>query len=200
MSKTDVKFYFKKNSKYYFSFFAVLVFSVAISVVIMLGSDSYLELIVSKNKVLFSFISGGAKLSSVFWGRISSSLFLFLLIFVLGLNYYLSILSYLVVGYQFVIFLLTIYAVINVFYFSGALVCLLILIPLNLLFFLSLIFFSVTCIERSHEAERQKYFKFGFDAIFFSKLAVSLAVNFVLSFFVSYVLPLVLKSAVFTIY
>lgn len=166
----------------------------------MLSSDNYLNLLISKNKNLYPYINGTIHFSEIFFDRIFRFCYPLVIIFVLGLNFYTCILSYVFISYQFVIFIMTISAIINVYMFSGIMISIFFIIPVNLLFFSCLIVMSVICLERSSLANRTKYFKEAYDRCYFSKVALCFLFMAILSLFIAFILPLLLKSAIFFIF
>ena len=177
-----------------------LILSVLISIIIIISSDGYLNLIVSRNKILYAIINGTASIKELFWDRMVNFIFPMIIIVILGLNYFLCYLSFLLVGYQFVIFCMTIYAVIDMYGFFGVLGTIILMLPVNLIFFASLIFLSVVCLERSKQANKYKYFLEGYSDSYFLKIIVCIAIGVGLTILVSIVFPLILKSAIFSIY
>ena len=200
LTKNDIAYHFKKNSEFYIGFIIVLVLAIIASSIIVISSDGYLNLIVTSNKNFYSLVNGTAVLSEIFWHRFLNFLLPTILVILLGLNFYLALFSYVIVGYQFSIFVFTIFAVIDMYGFAGVINSLLLIIPLNLLFFANLIFLSVVCLERSKLASRYKSFGEGYSEFYFIKVLICLIVCFVLSLVVAFVYPLILKSAIFSIY
>lgn len=200
ISYRDFNYHFKKNSGYYYCFLFALVVSLTISIIIVLTSDNYLNLLVSKNKNLYSYINGTVSYTEMFFNNFLKFSLPLVIIFVLGLNYYSSLISYIFVGYQFSIFIMTIVAIINVYLFSGVLTCIFFIIPINILYFVCLVFMSVVCIERSSYANRTKYFKEAMNSFFFSKIFICFLFVLLISILISFVFPLILKSAIFFIY
>lgn len=199
-STRDFCCHFRKNSGYYYIFLLSIIVSTIIAIVIVLSSDSYLSLLVSKNKNLYNFINGSVKFSEIFFGCLFKFILPLIIILLLGLNYHTSLLSIIFVSYQFAIFVMTITAIIVTYMFSGVLISLFFIIPVNLLFFITIIFLSVVCLERSSYAKKTKYFKEAYDKFYFSKVFLSFAIIICLSLIISVVFPILLKSSIFFIY
>ena len=200
ITKNDISYHFKKNREYYILFMIVAFLSIFISYIVIISSDGYLNLIDSKNKTFYSFVNGTACLSELFWSKFISFVVPMLVIVLLGMNFYLSLFSYVLFGYQFSVFIMTIYSIIDIYGFAGVVDSFLLIIPLNLLFFCVMIFLSVTCLQRSRLANRYKYFAEGYDFVYFLKVAICLILCLMLSAIISFVYPLILKSAIFSIY
>lgn len=200
ISKFDIGQHFKKNSGLYISFLITITISIVVAVIILISSDGYLNLIVSKNKILYGLINGTTSIKDLFWDKLINFLFPMIIVTIMGMNFYLCLLSYLLVGYQFVLLIMTSYAVIDLYGFLGTIGVITMILPINLIFFATLIFLSVICLERSKLASRFKNFLEGYDEIYFFKIIACLVIAFLLVLLVSIVYPLILKSAIFSIY
>ena len=199
-SKRDIHLHFRNNGGYYLAFLLAIITGIILAVVILISNDAYLGLVVSKNKLIYAFINGTASKGSVFFDVLIKFGLPLLTVFILGFNYYFALLSFIVVTYQFSILMLTISAIIKLYYVSGVLVSIFLIIPINLVFFANLIFFSVVCIHRSKSALSQNFFSYGLNKEFFIKLSICFCVILFLAFFVAFLLPILLKSAIFIIY
>ena len=71
--------------------------------------------------LIYAFINGTASKGAIFTDRLTRFIFPLIAIFVFGLNYYLSWVSYLIVGYQFSILVLTISAIVKMYFISAML-------------------------------------------------------------------------------
>lgn len=200
LSKSDIRFHFMKNSRYYYSFLCAIIFSLVISVIVIISNNGYLNLLVSSNKILYSLINGTAILKEIFWNRFLTFSFPLILVLFLGINYYLALLSFLIVMYQFVVFIMTVYAVVEMYGFTGLLNNIFMIVPVNLLFFACLIFLSVVCLERAKSAQKNRYFAEGYNSIFLIKVGVCFLFVLALSSFVAFIYPAILKSAIFSIF
>lgn len=196
----DIGYHFRKNSGYYLTFVCIIFVSLIVGLVIVFSSDGYLSLLVSKNKNLYNYINGTIKFNEIFLRQLIKFLYPIIIILIFGLNFYLCKLCYLFVGYQFVIFIMTISAMISVYTFSAVIVLLLFIIPINIIYFLCLIFVSVVCLERSYYAKRTKYFKEGYNKNYFFKIILAFIIITALVLIISFVFPLLLKSAIFFVF
>ena len=177
-----------------------MIIGVVVAIIVLVSNDAYLSLVVSKNKLIYSFINGTATKGTIFIDRLSRFIFPLIIIFVLSFNYYFALLSFVLFAYQFCIMILTISAIINMYYFSGVISAIFLIIPINTIYFIIRLYFSVVCLNRSKSAFKQKYFSFGFDAGFFIKIAYCFIFVLILSLFIAFIFPILLKSAIFSIY
>ena len=119
----------------------------------------------------------------------------------LNLNFYLGILSTLVIAYQGGLLVLTIFAIVSTYSFSGVLNVLFVVIPINILYLGVLIFFTSLCIKRSYIAKRNKNFATYFKSKEFIVPATISLVGILVIVFVGVVIyPLILKNAIFFIF
>lgn len=200
ISSRDVKSHFRRNSGYYYLFLISIIIAIVCAVIIVVLNDSFLSLLVSKNKILYSFINGTASLNGLFFDSFFKFCYPILIILFLGLNYYSCLLSYIFITYQFSIFIMTVSALINVYYFAGVMISVFLVIPINLIYFANLVFLCVVCLERSRYAKRTKYFKEGYNKHYFFKVVFCFFITIILSFVIAYIFPMILKSAIFSIY
>lgn len=200
ISKRDVSYHFKRNKCNYILFLICIILSVIISLVLVFESDNYLNLLTSNNKILSLLINGKSKSFSLFFGVLFKYFMPCVIMFLLCLNFYLSKICYLFFMYQFSLFVMTISAVLSMYGLAGVIKSLALIIPVNLLFFADLIFFTVVCMERVELADRTKYFKDGFDRFFFLKLLCSLIVLILIAIIIAFVYPLLIKSSIFYIF
>lgn len=179
-----------------FCFFVGLV----IGVVVIFSSDNYIKLLTTENKILYSYINGSAETAVLFWKKLILFFTPLVLIFLLGLNYYLSLLSYIFITYQSTLLILSCGAIIKTYGFSGFFNVLFITMPTNLIYFAVLMFYVATCVVRSKQALKVKMFKSGFDEYFWIKTLIAAILVFLLCLIICLVYPLFLKNSVFIIF
>ena len=196
----DIRIHLRRNSFYYITFILSIIISIIIGVIIVISNESYLNLLVSSNKNLYSFINGKFSAMQIFKSVFFKFLYPILFVLILGMNFYLCIFSYLIVIYQFTIFFMTTFAVIQLYGISGVLTSFFIIVPVNLFFFCILIFVSVTSLERSKLAKNNRYFKEGYNSLYFIKIFFSIILLLAVSFVVAFIVPLILKSSIFSIF
>ena len=199
--KFDIKEYFKNNLSIYISFLIVFLVGMIFGVVNSVSSDNYLKILTKDNKILYSFINGSIKVGSVFGKYLWKLLLPLFLIFVLGLNFYLCLFSYLIIGYQSSVLIMSIFAIISTYGLSGVFNVLFIVLPVNLIYITTLIIFATENLKRSYNAKRIKKFAVGYagDKFIFS-LCVSVCCIVLISLVGSIIIPLFLKNAIFLIF
>lgn len=195
-----MRFHFRQNKTMYFMFLFCVVLGMVLGFVVIFSSDNYLKLLTSESKKLYPYINGTAETMVLFWKGLMSFSLPLLLIALLGINFYLSLLSYVFITYQSSLFILSCGAVIKTYGFSGFFNVLMLMVPVNLLYFCVLIYFSVVCINRSRLALKNKLFGYGFDESFFFSVAVSIVAVVLICVLIFVVYPMFLKNSVFLIF
>ena len=195
----DLKNHFEKNKMQYLVLFLCFFIGVVIGIFIANSKSSYLGLLDIKDKDLIDIINGNISIMACFWDNFWSFCLPLLFVFLFSLNYYFSFLNLFLLGYQSVLLYLTCQATILSYEFLGVLKILLIL-PINICYFIIIIFWIVSCGERAKISFRTKRFFNGFDSSFYNKLIVSFLSVFVLSMLVGMVIPLLLKTAIFLVF
>ena len=92
-SSFDLKYHFKQNQTIYFMFLFCMIVGIVVGFVIIFSSTNYITLLTSESKMIYPFINGTAETAVYFWKRLLLFLTPMLLMFLLGLNYYLSLLN-----------------------------------------------------------------------------------------------------------
>jgi len=197
----DIKIYIKKHLLIYISFLVLFLVGVFFGVVIGLSSENFLKLLTSNNKILFSIINGTIGTGSLFWKKLIQLFLPMIIIFILNLNYYLGLLSYIIIAYQSGLLTLTIFAIVSTYGISGVLNVLFIILPINILYILVLIYFAVVCLIRSYNAKRNKCFALNFKS---NEFILSILIGFLCVLLITLVgtiiIPLFLKNAIFVIF
>ncbi len=201
ISKSDIKFHYKQNSGFYFAFLVFVLIGLAVGIIIVCSGDGYIHALTSDSKVLYHFINGTANSSSIFWQKFIYFFIPLLLIFIMSLNFYVSLASFLVVAYQSSMLVISSAAIITLYGFSGVLNVLFLMMPINIIYISILISFAVFCLSRSKEALNCKNFAYGINSDWFwFKLGSCVFATLVLAFVATIILPLFLKNAIFIIY
>ncbi len=199
--KFDIKEYFKNNLSLYISFLIVFLVGVVFGIINSLSSDNYLKILTKENKILYSFINGSIKVGSVFGKYLWKLILPLFLIFVLGLNFYFCLFSYLIIGYQSSVLIMSIFAMVSTYGLSGVLNVLFIMLPINLIYIMALIIFASENLKRSYRAIKLKKFAIGYaDDKYIFSLVVSILCVIIISLFGSIIIPLFLKNAIFLIF
>ncbi len=194
----QVKEHFKSNAFYYVlaTIFALL--GIAVGIYISVTGYRYSALLSSADRNMFSYITGNAEYTSIFYSRLINILLCVLIIFVLTLTKYTSIIGFIFLGYQSALIVLSSAAVISTYGLAGILNAILFILPVNLANFFVMTMILVVGAER---AKLQSKYKLKFMVSFkennyFMWLLVLVAILFVLCLFYSFILPITIKSFV----
>lgn len=201
ISKYEIKYYFKRHSSIYISFLIVFLVGVIFGVLNSISSDSYLKLLTKENKILYSIINGSSKMGSMFGKNIIKLYGPMILIFLLNLNFYLGLLSYVLIAYQSSMLTLSIFALVSMYGLSGVLNAIFIVVPINVIYIFNLIFFSVTSLKRSKAALKNKNVLYGFkNSEYLIPTTLSISITFLIIIIAVIILPMFLKTAIFIFY
>ena len=201
LSAFDIKIHLKQNKGLYFCFVFSMLVGLVVGFVIVASNDSYLALLTSDNKVLYSIINGTAKSAELFWRKFLNFIIPLALIFLLSLNHYAGYLSMVLVGYQSSLFVMSSCSIISVYGVSGVLNFLFLSLPINVLYLLTLIFYSVVCLKRSKQAATRKSICFGMsDHLFLLQVVICFLIVSGLVFVGTIIFPLFIKNAIFIIF
>ena len=198
--RREIKSYLEKNKSIYLVLLLCFFAGLIVGIIIAVSKTSYLGLLNIKDKNFVSLINGAYAPMTLFWKCFSKILILFIIIFLFSLNFYLNILNFVIVIYQSSLLFLSCLAIIQSYNFLGFLKVFLIVLPVNIILFILIFFWIVCCSIRSKMANRLNVFNAGFDNVFFRCLYICLFLIFVYSIIISFVLPLILKSAIFLIF
>lgn len=180
--------------------FLCVAVGIVLGFVLAFASSNFVNLLTSSNKKLYTLINGTADYMGLFWKKFISFLMPMILLFLLSLNYHLSLFCYLFITYQTALFVLSCSAIVKLYAMSGFLNVLFIMIPVNIVFFAVLFFVTATVMGRAKIAKKYKNFSYGFDEWFFIKLASSVLILCLLAFLVCVIIPLFLKNSIFIIF
>ena len=168
--------------------------------VLVFTSTHFVGLLTSGNKSLYAFINGTADYFGLFWKKFLSFSVPVVLICLVSLNYFSGYICYLFITYQSSLFVLSCSAVIKTYALSGFLNVLFIMIPINIVYFGVLFYLVAVCMKRSRLASKYKTFGYGFDEIYFFKVAMCVGVLLMVSFFACMLYPIFLKNTIFLIF
>lgn len=171
-----------------------------IGLIIVFSSGNFHLILSSKNKLLYSYINGSAELGGLFWSQLIKFLAPLVLIFICSLNFYSGLISFIFITYQAALFVLTSAALISLYGFSGVLNVLLVMLPVNLIYFLVLGYFVVLNFGRCLKAKKYRFFAYGFDRNYFICLGVCFGAVILISLLSSFIYPLFIKNAIFNIF
>ena len=196
----DLKYYFSKNKKIYLFFLFFFFLGIIAGIIIAVSSDSYLTLLTSKDKVFFDYVNGKADFGKQSMKIILSFISFQIIVFLLNLNFYSGLLSFLLISYQSSMFYLSLSALILEYGFSGVLTSLFLILPINIVLLGMNILFSGFCLIRSYNSLKQKQFSFGFDKNFWIIILMFFTFEIIYSYMISFILMLVLKRRFFIIF
>ena len=199
-SISDLKYYFSKNKKIYLFFLFFFFLGIIVGIIIAFSSDSYLTLLTSKDKLFFDYVNGKADFGKQSMKIMLSFIVFQIIIFLLNLNFYSGLLSFLLVSYQSSLLFLSLSALVSEYGFSGVLTTLFLILPVNIVLIGANILFSGFCLIRSFEALKQKQFSFGLDKSFFGIVLIFFVFEILYSYLISFLLMVVLKKRFFIIF
>ena len=180
--------------------FLCFLIGLVLAIIISISKSSYLGLLNVKDKTMLNIINGTLSPLLTFWKTFSSFLVPLILIFIFSLNRYIVYFNIAVFIYQSTLFFLTSLALVESYNFLGIIKILFVMLPINLAYFVIMMFWIVSCIVRTKESNRKRQFGAGFNNLFFQKLYMCLIALFLLSLIVGVVVPILLKSAIFISY
>ena len=196
----DLKYYFEKNKKIYLFFLFFFFVGIIVGIVIAFSSDSYLTLLTSKDKVLFDYVNGKADFGKQSVKIMLSFLVFQAIVFLLNLNFYSGLVSFVLVSYQSSLLYLSISALISSHGFSGVLTTLFLILPVNIILIGVNILFAGFCVVRSYEALKLKRFSYGFEKNFWNIVLFFIIFDILFSYLYSFLLVVILKRRFFIIF
>lgn len=200
-SMYDIEYFFKKNQRIIFFLIVFLVLGLAVGIIITVTSDSYLSLLVSGDKTFFDYVNGKANFSKQTMRLIMSLLILNFIIFILNLNFYSGLFSFLIISYQSSLAFLSITAVISEYGFRGILISLLMILPINLINLLISMLMTCICFSRVCLTIKNKQRFYGLsDRRFWLVILILCLVCVVFACGVNIFLTLILRSRIFVIF
>lgn len=191
----------KKNRKILAFFLVFFCLGIILGIFIAASTDSYLKLLSSSDNTLYSYIKGVASFSSETIKLMLKFFICLAIIFLLCLNFYSGLFSFLFVSYQSCLMFLSIVAIVLEFGFSGLLLVLFFILPVNVILFGSNIIFGSICLSRSYNALLSKNFKLGFDdKTFWYSIFVIVTFVVLFSILINVICILILRMRVFIIF
>lgn len=171
------------------------------AVIIAMSGDSYLKLLTKENKILYTIINGTLSSGKLFWQKFFVMLCPIILVAIIGLSFYSSLLTFVMICYQSALLTLSIFAIVSTYGLSGVLNVLFVILPINLLYILTLIFFSSICVKRCFVAKRFNKFLYGFknEDYVFGLITAFLGI-ILICVLGTLIVPLFLKNAIFIIF
>ncbi len=193
-----VKEHFKNNLLAYILVIVVAVAGIVIGIYLSVTGYKYTSLLSSADKNMFDYITGSASYSSIFYARLLDAFICMLIILVFNLSIYTSFLSYIFLGYQMSLVVLSSSALITLYGFSGVINVILFVIPINLANFIIMSIAVCLGVERARaqSAYKLKFAESFKETGFFKGYFICVALMFVVCLFHSFILPLFVKSFV----
>lgn len=199
-SKYDFSEHFEKNKKIYLVLLLCLILGIVFGIFVAVSKTSYLGLLNVKDKNIINIINGVTLSASEFWKNMFSFLMPLILVLLFSLNYYLNIASFVVFIYQSTLLFLTSLALVSTYGFLGLIKVIIIILPINILYFCVFAYFIAVCSKRAGLSQKLKCFSAGFDNDFWTKIIASFLSVIAIDLIVYLILPLLLKSAIFIIF
>ena len=197
----DIKYFFKENRKIFFGFLLFVLIGIVIGIFISVSTDSYLSLLTTKEKLFFDYANGKIDYSKQVFNLIINFLTFQVITFLLNLNFYSGLLSYILIMYQSVLLFLSSTAIIINSGFSGVLNVLFLVLPVNFFVFFLNILFSVVCVSRSCKAKKVKNFSYYFDNKEFWFILLFLIIfSIVFAYLINLIYVVMLRKRVFIIF
>jgi len=201
-NKNDITEHFSKCKNLYIITVVTLIISIIIGIVLSFGDFNYLSILNSSDNKIFDLIIGDFKPKEMYYLKLKNILLFFMIIFLLNTNVYSSFLSFVYLGYQFLLFVFTCIGVVNLNGFVGLINVVFLLIPINLIYYFIMVVFNCVLVNRAFVAYKYRY-KF-LDSFKSENVLRLIIVCFILSIIVcfvySYIVPLFIKSLVFVVY
>ena len=196
----DLKYYFQKNKKVYLFFLFFFFIGIIIGIVIAFSSDSYVSLLSTKDKVFYDYVNGKAGIGKETVKLILSFVVFQGVVFLLNLNFYSGLLTFVLIAYQGSLSFLSIVAVVSSRGFGGVLISLFLILPVNVVLVLSNILFSGLCFVRSFYSLKMKRFSYGFDNSFFVMIVCLILFGILFSYLSTFLFVVVLRRRFFIIF
>lgn len=197
----DLKYYFKKNKKIYLFFLFFFFIGLIVGVLVAVSSDSYLSLLSTKDKIFYDYVNGKIDFSREVMKLIYNFLAFQIVVFLLNLNFYTGLLSYVLVSYQTALMFLSMVAIVSQMGFSGILRIILLMLPINLVLVASGILFSGFCLVRSYNAKINKRFSYSFESkSFWIIVLLFVLFGILFSYLINFLFVVILKRRFFIMF
>ena len=201
LSLFDLKYYLRKNKKIYLFFLFFFFIGIVIGVFVSISSDSYLSLLTTKDKLFYDYVNGKIDFNKEVIKLIFNFVIFQLIIFLLNLNFYTGLLSYVLVSYQSALMVLSMVAIFSRYGIGGFFNIVVLMLPINLILLVSGILFAGFCLSRSLGARFNKKFSYGFDNKYFWLVVLFFILfDIVFSFLINLIFVMFLKRRFFIIF
>ena len=200
--KLRIKQHFNENGRTYALIMLFFILGLIVGVIFSVNGFASSSVLNYQDKLLYEFINGSASYKEIFSYRLSNSFLWVIFIFVFSLNYYLSFLSYLFVGYQVSLLVVSMSSIISLYGISGVLNSFLYVLPINLINIILMVMLIVFGVERAREQIKYNLTfiqSFGYTR-YFKKFLVCVLAVLLFCIINSFVLPLLIKSFIIVNY
>ena len=181
-----------------FLFFFLI--GIIIGIVVAFSSDSYVSLLNTKDKVFYDYVNGKADFSKETIKLVLSFLVYQGIVFLLNLNFYSGLFSYILTAYQSSLMFLSLTALISSYGFGGVVATIFLIVPVNLILISANILFSGICVERSYNALKFRHFSHGFDKEFWLIISFFVIFGILFSYLITFIFVVVLRRRIFIIF
>ena len=196
----DLKYFFQKNKRIYLCFLFFFLIGIIIGIVVAFSSDSYVSLLNTKDKVFYDYVNGKADFSKETIKLVLSFLVYQGIVFLLNLNFYSGLFSYILTAYQSSLMFLSLTALISSYGFGGVVATIFLIVPVNLILISANILFSGICVERSYNALKFRHFSHGFDKEFWLIISFFVIFGILFSYLITFIFVVVLRRRIFIIF
>lgn len=197
----DFKEYFQKNKKVFLLLLFFFFIGIIAGIFVAVTSDSYLSLMTTRDKVFYDYVNGKADFSKEVVKLIFNFLIFQIIVFLLNLNFYSGLISYLLIAYQSSLMFLSMVAVVSKFGFGGIVRIVFLMLPINVVLIASNILFSGICFVRCFNARLNKKFSYGFDdKRFWLAIVAFVLFGILFSYLINFLFVIVLKRRFFIIF
>lgn len=196
----DLKYFFRKNKKIYLFFLFFFLIGIIVGIVVAFSSDSYVSLLNTKDKVFYDYVNGKVDFSKETMKLVLSFLVYQGIVFLLNLNFYSGLLSYVLTAYQSSLMFLSVTALISSHGFGGIMTAIFLVLPVNLVLISANILFSGLCIERSYNALKFRCFSHGFDKNFWYIILFFVLFGILFSYLITFIFVIILRRRFFIIF
>lgn len=200
-SMYDIEYFFKKNRRIFIFLLLFFLLGIVVGIIITITSDSYLSLLVSADKNYFDYVNGKVNFSKQTIKLISAPLLMNIITFLLCLNFYTGLVSFVLVSYQSSLAFLSLTAVISEYGFRGVLMSLFMILPINLIALCTCMLMVCVCFSRVYLSFKERSAFYGFDNrnFWFLILIINLT-SIIIACCINIILTLILRSRIFIIF
>ena len=193
-----VRWHFKDNKGSYCLVLFVAILGIIIGVYLSVTGYRYTSLLTASDKNMFDYITGTASYTSIFYSRLIDILICSVILVVLNLCIYTSFLSFMFLGYQMALIVLSSSAIISLYGLAGIINVVLFVVPINILNFIVMAVIVCLGVERARlqNTYKLKFFESFKQTSFIKGVLICFLIELVICILHSFILPLFIKSFV----